>query len=235
MKKILVCTALVSICFALSFTVGLINSAPAATVQQNAYGGCTIDYWTMPVVHLNPGDGISVAGYASCPVTITNTWDSEVRTSFRANFTIPVDTPSGVYYIYMDSEGVHKEITVVVGDVEPLPVDLGLSIGNVYWESMQDYENGLLTAEYIISNIGSNDAYNVILTGSSATNDVVVMACPGDLSWSCLPKSMGNILAGQQGSGAVKYYLPPGTSSFETTNAASAKDAYGFTHDYPGP
>ena len=103
--------------------------------------------------------------------------------------------------------------------------NLSLGITNVYWATMADYTAGLLSIDYNVGNGSSNTAYNVALSGSTATNGVTVS--------SGIPASIGTIAGGGSSSATVKYDVPGGVGSFWLSNTATADDACGNGYTYP--
>lgn len=104
---------------------------------------------------------------------------------------------------------------------------LRLATLKVEWASYADYTSGKLSITYAINNTGVSGARNVQLTGSTPSSPVTLY--PGQ----AMPVAVGDIAAGGPGSALVQYLVPPGTARFQTTNTASAADAWGNLYTYP--
>jgi predicted CXXCH cytochrome family protein len=98
--------------------------------------------------------------------------------------------------------------------------NMGLSRTGVYWASMADYTNGLLSVDLDISNTGSGGAAVVRITGTTNTNGVT--------DGSTMPVQMGDIAAGRSASTTIKYVVPTGVGSFVSTVHARTHGGYEF-------
>lgn len=139
--------------------------------------------------------------------------------------TIPADITPGDYQI-----GIHLGGAICVW-VQPFDTfavtgrpTLSVGIANVYWGSYADYTDRELSVDYRVYNKGANDAYNINITESSNTNGVLA----GNL-----PVTVGDVSAGGNGVGTVRYLVPPGVGFFRASLQASAEDSLGYLHTYP--
>ncbi|MBE0429912.1 MAG: hypothetical protein IBX61_08585, partial [Thermoleophilia bacterium] len=80
---------------------------------------------------------------------------------------------------------------------------------NVYWASMEDYEAGLLTIDYLLTNVGDGTAYDVAVTGAVASDGATVWTDP-------LP-SLGDLAPGESLMFTLVWQVPEGVGSFLTT------------------
>lgn len=102
---------------------------------------------------------------------------------------------------------------------------LQLSRGAVYWASMQDYADGLLSVHMTISNWGDVKANGVQVDGTANTNGVTTQ--------SPLPLGLGDLSTGEYAGFVLKYSVPAGVGSFATTVNAQAADTCGNIYSYP--
>ncbi|MBE0429241.1 MAG: fibronectin type III domain-containing protein [Thermoleophilia bacterium] len=103
--------------------------------------------------------------------------------------------------------------------------DLNLAADNVYWASYADYTARELSVDLKVGNTGADTAYNVALTGATATNGVSLI--------SATPVSVGDIAGGTSATATVKYDVPGGVTSFKTSVSGSAEDCDGNGYTYP--
>ncbi|MHB8860086.1 MAG: NHL repeat-containing protein [Thermoleophilia bacterium] len=102
---------------------------------------------------------------------------------------------------------------------------LSLSKTNTYWASYADYTAGQLSVDYSIGNgAGTTNAYNVTIAGTVNTNGVTMASATAG----------GNIAGGSSGAVTVKYNVPTGTASFQSTVYATANDLCNNSYAYPG-
>ncbi len=104
---------------------------------------------------------------------------------------------------------------------------LSLSVPTPYWGSYADYEAGVLSVDWVLSNSGENTAFNVNVAGSNSSNGVSLL--------SPLPLALGDMTGGSQGSYTFQYFVPPGSVSFKTTSYVTAGDICGNPYYFPGP
>lgn len=102
---------------------------------------------------------------------------------------------------------------------------LSLGLQSVFWASYADYLDRKLSISFAVNNTGSISAYNVELTGTSATSGVT-LATP-------VPVAVGGIGTGGSGSATLKYNVPAGVTSFTVSVAASAEDQCAEVYTYP--
>ncbi len=153
-------------------------------------------------------------------------------TVLHANNTVTLNglTPGVTYYAVVtvcDGQAnctVSSEVSFTTTCTSGKPVLTPLA-PSAYWASMADYTNGVLTVDWPIRNDGTDSAYNVQLTSSSANNGVTLA--------STMPVSVGTIAASGTGTATVKYNIPTGVGSFHVSNMASADDQCGNTYTYP--
>ncbi len=137
-----------------------------------------------------------------------------------------------------DSDGFVDSPFVFAGGQDSLPhaapdgwckaPTLGLSRQSVYWASVADYDNGILSVDYAVDSFF--DVFHGLVVATSTSNAVV--------SITPLPVDIGETInAGAGGSLPVtlRYAIPPGVSNFLSTTYASADDVCGNTYYYPGP
>lgn len=87
--------------------------------------------------------------------------------------------------------------------------ELHLICGQPYWASQDDYNNHLLSVDYLIGNTGSGKAKNVRITSATATNGVTA-ATP-------IPISLGDLDPGDWITTTIKWLIKPDTTRFNTT------------------
>ncbi|MHB8858786.1 MAG: CARDB domain-containing protein [Thermoleophilia bacterium] len=103
---------------------------------------------------------------------------------------------------------------------------LGLKWSGVYWQSYADYLARVLTVDYRLENRGTGRAYNVTVTGSSATQGVTAVT------------EMPFVRESEMAAGSftpliLKYYIPDGVNRFSVYTSVSAVDSCGGTFTYP--
>ncbi len=94
-----------------------------------------------------------------------------------------------------------------------------------YWQSYANYTAGLLNVSYSIQNSGGASAYNVAITGSTATSSVVCATG--------MPVSIGVIAAGATATADLQYNVPTGVVVFVATVNAGTDDECGNSYTYP--
>ena len=103
---------------------------------------------------------------------------------------------------------------------------LNLSAPSPYWGTVSDYNAGLLSVDWTISNSGSGIGYDINITGSINTNGVTVA--------SALPLTVANIMSpGGSATATVKYNVPAGVGGWHTIMAGSATDICGTSYTLP--
>ena len=93
-----------------------------------------------------------------------------------------------------------------------------------FWGSYDDYAQRELTVTSTLRNSSPNGAYNVAITGSSASSGVTLETQ--------LPLSVGNIAPNSTANQTYKFVVPAGIASFRQLINASAQDADGNTYSY---
>jgi Tol biopolymer transport system component len=104
---------------------------------------------------------------------------------------------------------------------------LSLNLASVYWASMDDYNNRLLSVDYSVSNPSGDPLFFTEVTGSLATTGVTLA--------SATPVAVGDVLSGGAASTTLVYSVPPGINNFKATVYLNGTDGCGGTHEYPGP
>ena len=102
--------------------------------------------------------------------------------------------------------------------------ELTLKKSATYWQTMADYQQRLLSSDFLVTRSGGIGDVNLV--GASNTSGVVAAAS--------MPLSVG-YSGGGQWDFTMKYAVPMGVSSFRTTIYVNTSDICGKTHDYPGP
>ncbi|MDO8507385.1 MAG: hypothetical protein Q7S53_02360 [bacterium] len=191
---------------------------------------------------------------ANCPVAISNTWNSEIAavtqydidnspygwSDFPMMFTTdPNMAPSAGHHINLtfevDPTVTYQYIRVIIGELPPLDLQLSLAMRGARWASYADYQSRHLTVGYRITNTGTNEAYNVMLTGATATNGVTLSTeCSYENQGDCYPRYLMDTLSG----GATvdfssRFVVPPGTANFRTTVTMEAVDYNNQLHYFP--
>ncbi len=150
----------------------------------------------------------------------------EAVTTDAASQKIP--SISGSTVVWVDKRAGNWDIYQAGADSCKAP---GLSLGSPtpYWGSLADYNTGTLSVDWTLVNAGDGNGYDVNVVGSTSTNGVV-FATP-------LSLPLGDL--GGSGTGisnfTLKYTVPPGVLTFNTTTYIVAGDACGNRYDYPGP
>ncbi|MCL4310187.1 MAG: hypothetical protein M0Z32_05445 [Actinomycetota bacterium] len=105
---------------------------------------------------------------------------------------------------------------------------LSLAVTGATWGSLANYNAGLLTVSFKMSD-SVNAAYNVQITAVSGTNGVTLNTA--------LPYTVGSgsIAAGGSLGFSLQYNVPSGVSLFHTSLSASAADVCGSTYTYGPP
>jgi len=105
---------------------------------------------------------------------------------------------------------------------------LGLSIRSVFWRDMMDYQAGMLSVTYGISNYGDVPALDVAVRQVQLTPDSVQVA--GEL-----PPPADRFEVGGCHDFTVRFMVPPGISHFHTALFASCLDKQGGEIWFPQP
>ena len=104
---------------------------------------------------------------------------------------------------------------------------MGLVLGNVFWASLGNYQAGLLTVDYGISNSGSGACDAGQLTNSYASNAV--------RAYDPLPVNLGDLAPGSATDFEFLYLVPQGVRQFNALNYASCQDDGANSFLFPGP
>ncbi len=130
-----------------------------------------------------------------------------------------VDSP----YVFAGGQD-NLPLAAPVGGGRP---DLYLNDPGPFWASIDDYNARQLSVAWSVGNAGSNDAFQVQLTGSTNTNGVTLVTAMPQLLGS------GTIAGGGSSSVTLKYSVPQGVSAWHSSLAASAEDSVGVLYVYP--
>jgi hypothetical protein len=104
--------------------------------------------------------------------------------------------------------------------------DLTIYKHYAYWDSVADYNAGLLSVSLRLANMGQADAFNASITGISATNGVTVA--------SAIPLYLGDMGGGGgYWDFTAQYSVPQGVTSFRTSVEAQCQDGSGTWYYYP--
>lgn len=103
---------------------------------------------------------------------------------------------------------------------------LSLTQTKAYWQSASDYQARMLSVDFYISNPSVNTVRQVTIISALNTNAVMLL--------NPLP-SPSDIAAGTEFNFTLRYTVPVGIASFNTTVYATAKDTCGATFSYPAP
>lgn len=93
-----------------------------------------------------------------------------------------------------------------------------------FWANYYDYVNRVLSVDFNLDNTGSNDAFNIVVDGSSSSGGVSLA--------SGLPVTVGDVAAGGESLLRMKYAVPGGGGSFFTSTFATAEDRCGLIYRY---
>jgi len=125
--------------------------------------------------------------------------------------------------------------SIVSASTPPDPVScyctqpiLSLTKGSAYWGSYSDYTSRALSVNYDISNNSANyaNAHNLEIVGTANTNGVTLVDNG---------RNVNMVPAGECELVTVKYNVPVGVGSFNTTVYATTSDQCGSSYSYPGP
>ncbi|MFA5801701.1 MAG: hypothetical protein WC911_04405 [Thermoleophilia bacterium] len=105
---------------------------------------------------------------------------------------------------------------------------LSLTKASVYWGSYSDYTSRALSVNYDISNNSANyaNAHSLEIVGATSTNGVTLLDNG---------RNVNMVPAGECELVTVKYTVPPGVGSYNTTVYATTSDQCGNSYSYPGP
>ncbi|MHB0867708.1 MAG: hypothetical protein ACYC6B_09345 [Thermoleophilia bacterium] len=90
-----------------------------------------------------------------------------------------------------------------------LHLECNFGIPGVFWASQADYDAGLLSINYQLTNSGPGVAKNVTVTGATATNGVTIWTDPLPL--------LGDLGSGESLTFTLKWLVPKTVKSFQTT------------------
>lgn len=94
----------------------------------------------------------------------------------------------------------------------------------VRWDTYADYVNRQLSVDFLLTNLGTEEATNVVITRIKAGNEVKVAA---------FDPAVPNIPAGGSQRVTVRYSLPAAVQSFRTTLYVQASNSSGVTFRFP--
>lgn len=115
-----------------------------------------------------------------------------------------------------------KETGLSIQMCTPAPPNLTFSMEYAFWASYGDYMAGSLSVKYTISNLGPDSAYNVNITGSTATGGVTLATAT--------PISLGTVSASGSVTRILTYNVASGINIFQAMVYASAQDACGVSY-----
>lgn len=198
------------------------NLRPAArAVVNNPWPVIAADYFD--------GDGINVS-LVKMFVDSEEVTSEAVVSSGSISYQRPLNRPPL-------ADGKHN-VQVVVADLQGNMADqswwftvtsprLMLSVNRVYWASLDNYLERLLTVEYRMSNPGTGACNNGKVAVAYATNGVY--------AYGPLPVMLGNLSAGAQINYNFLYQVPSGVSRFIAVSYASCWDDGGNLYWFAGP
>ncbi|MHB0914897.1 MAG: DUF6531 domain-containing protein, partial [Thermoleophilia bacterium] len=102
---------------------------------------------------------------------------------------------------------------------------LSISITRIYWATYQDWLDHELSINYRVTNQGPGTAYAAKVTNATATKGVYPVTD--------MPVSLGDINQGANAPVTLKYYIPSGVGSFQTTIYATCNNGSGTDYYYP--
>jgi len=101
-----------------------------------------------------------------------------------------------------------------------------LTMEAVYWASLSDFNDGIVSVDYSVNVITEPTAYNVNIVGTTNTNGVTLVTP--------VPVVLGDVKACCGGASAtLKYHVPAGVQMFRNTVQATAMDVCGNGYSYP--
>ena len=101
-------------------------------------------------------------------------------------------------------------------DCDNMYTDFDLICGAPWWDSADDYSNGLLSIEYNLTNTGTETAYDVHLTKHEATNGVEAIWFT-NTSWE-------QILASESVYFTIKWHIPENVTNYQTSLEVCARN-----------
>ena len=101
-------------------------------------------------------------------------------------------------------------------DCDDMYTDFDLICGTPWWDSADDYSNGLLSIEYKLTNTGTETAYDVHLTKHEATNGVEAMWFT-NTSWE-------QVLASESVYFTIKWHIPENVTNYQTSLEVCARN-----------
>lgn len=130
---------------------------------------------------------------------------------------------------YVTSSG-HTDTLPLVSPVQSGKPVLTPDAPNPFWASYADYTDGLLSLTWTVRNNGAYSAFNIFVEGSSDTKGV-------SMAFASIPMpawvGSGILAAGDAGSVTLKYNIPDGVQTWNTTLYASAGDGVNTAYTYP--
>jgi hypothetical protein len=106
------------------------------------------------------------------------------------------------------SENVGGDSATCCDTDEYLELICGQGAENVYWDSIDDYNAGLLSIKYKLTNTSATDLYQVRVTDATATKGVKIDTA--------LPLSLGDLSPGEMLYFTLKWLIPHGVKGFQT-------------------
>lgn len=137
---------------------------------------------------------------------------------------------SGKYIVTVavndDAGGATSEsVQVVIGCGSRPAINLG--VGRTYWADLIDYQNRVLSVDFILADPDFRTADDVRVIGFMGTNGVSLMTN--------LPLVIGTIHPAGSATFTLRNNVPEGVGSFRTILYGTACDACGNMYEYPGP
>ncbi|MHB1326144.1 MAG: Ig-like domain-containing protein [Thermoleophilia bacterium] len=177
------------------------------------------------------GTATDANGVAAAKLNLNGGADSACSLDGAGNISCPTsglaDGPYSAVITATDPAGNPGTATGNFDVGTPGKPGLKLATLKVEWASYSDYTARRLSITYAINNTGASGARNAQLTGSTPSDPVTLY--PGQ----AMPVAVGDLAAGGSASAVVQYLVPAGTARFQTTNTASAQDAWGNPYIYP--
>lgn len=110
-------------------------------------------------------------------------------------------------------------------DLSPGRPRLNLSATRFYWASFQDYQSGLLSAEFRVANSSSLPAYDLQITNARNTSGVSTA--------SRLPQLIGDLAPSSVTNFTLVFSVPEGTGRFSTALTATCRDGAANMYQFP--
>ncbi|MHB1391000.1 MAG: hypothetical protein ACYCXF_07195 [Thermoleophilia bacterium] len=180
------------------------KTVPGDTVLRDTVPRDTVPGDTVPRDTV-PGD--TVAARSGAATTDKTTGNAKAGANSRVVTGADVGTDNATTAVY--DVGGDPGDSATADEYFNLHLECNFGIPGVFWANRADYDAGILSINYRLTNSGPGVAKDITVTGATATNGVTIWTDP-------LPM-LGDLGSGDALTFTLKWLVPKGVKTFQTT------------------